>query len=107
MDGNIGIDLEAESYLHVLNVEHRDFKHALEAVGPSDDNRFLVFPRQDQHGRTSVFMSDRPVHSRSKRPQGLSMRIDCPRQGKQKKADVAEYLRDSATSAYSSTSLPA
>src|SRR5207249_3138995 len=49
MDRNFGIDLEAQSDLAALNVEHRDLKHALEAGGSSNDDRFLAFPGQDQH----------------------------------------------------------
>jgi hypothetical protein len=49
MDGNIGIDLEAQSHAPAFDLEHRDLEHAMEAVGPSDHHRFPVFPRQDQH----------------------------------------------------------
>jgi len=54
MDRNIGIDLETQSDLPAIDLEHRNFEHALEAGGASDDHSFLAFPRQNQHGRTSV-----------------------------------------------------
>ena len=41
---------------------------ALEAIDTTDHHRFLGFPGQHQHGRTSLFMADRPVHSRSRYP---------------------------------------
>jgi hypothetical protein len=47
MDGNMGIDLEAQSHAPAFNLEHRDFEHAMEAIDPSDHHRFPVFPRQD------------------------------------------------------------
>ena len=56
MHRNLGIDIEAKADLVVSNLEHRDFEQELEAVSATDHNRFLVFSRQDQHKRTSVFM---------------------------------------------------
>jgi hypothetical protein len=46
MDGNLGIDLEAQSHAPAFDLEHRDFEHAMETIGPSDHNRFPSFPRQ-------------------------------------------------------------
>jgi hypothetical protein len=66
MDGNIGIGLETQSHLPAANLEHRDFEHALAAAGAADHHSFLGFPRQDQHGKTSVAMAGCLVHSRSK-----------------------------------------
>jgi hypothetical protein len=66
MDGNIFIDLKAESYSPANYFEYRHFKHAREAIGTSDDHGFLGFPRQDQHSRTSVFMIDPTVASTSR-----------------------------------------
>jgi hypothetical protein len=45
MDGYICIDLEAQPYLAAIDFQHRDFEHALEAGGASDDHGFLTFPR--------------------------------------------------------------
>src|SRR5579864_4349054 len=50
MDGNAGIDFEAEPHASSFDLEHRDFEQALKAPGPVNHYRFLVFPRQDQHG---------------------------------------------------------
>ena len=44
MDGNVFIDVEAESYNASTNLEHGDFEHALEARGASDDHGFFAFP---------------------------------------------------------------
>src|SRR5689334_3520973 len=56
VDGNSSIDLKAQPHLTSADFEHRDLEDALEAAGPSDDDGFLIFPGQDQHGRTSVLM---------------------------------------------------
>jgi hypothetical protein len=44
MDGNVLIDLEAQSHLSALDLEHGDFKQMLEAIGASDHDCFLTFP---------------------------------------------------------------
>jgi hypothetical protein len=82
MDGNIGIGFETQAHLPPANLEHRDFEHALEAVRAADHYDFLGFPRQDQHGKTSVAMAGCLVHSRSQ-----SLRVE-----------AAEKLRDRLSS---------
>jgi hypothetical protein len=82
MDRNSAICLKAQSHLSAVNIEHRDFEHTLEADGPSDDNRFLAFPRQDQHGSTSIVMLDRLAHW---------CLAAVPRRRKRKKTDVVEH----------------
>jgi hypothetical protein len=45
MDGHIRSGFEAQPDAAAVNRENRDFKDALEAVGPSDHYRLLGFPR--------------------------------------------------------------
>jgi hypothetical protein len=47
MDRDIGGDVEAQYDLAASNVEHRDSEDVLKVVGPSDNNRFRAFSRQD------------------------------------------------------------
>jgi hypothetical protein len=47
MNGNAAVGLEAQFDLAAGNLEHGDFEDALEAIGTSDDDRFLAFSRQD------------------------------------------------------------
>src|SRR5437764_15433733 len=58
MNGNLFIDLKAQSHISLVNLEHRNFEQALEAGGPSDDYRFPIFSRQDQQGRTPFPQND-------------------------------------------------
>jgi len=54
MDENIAGGLEAEFHFAAANLQDRDFEHAFDTVGASDNDGFLIFPCQDQHDRTSV-----------------------------------------------------
>src|SRR5688572_33069551 len=83
MDRNIGVGLETQSHVPVLDPDHRDFDHALKAYRSSNHHRLVVFPRQHQHGIVSI-----------------CVRI-------QKKPTWSRTLRHSTTSAYLLTSLPA
>jgi hypothetical protein len=56
MDRNIGVGLETQSHVPVLYPDHRDFDRALKAYRSSNHHRFVVFPRQDQHGIVSIRM---------------------------------------------------
>jgi hypothetical protein len=60
MDWNIGVSLETQSHVPVLNREHGDFDHALKAYRSSNYNRFIVFSGQDQHGIASIRITDVP-----------------------------------------------
>src|SRR6266498_2164421 len=55
VDGDLGIDFEAEAHFPATDFEYRDLEHVFKAVGAADDHGFLVFPRQDQHDETSFF----------------------------------------------------
>ena len=44
MDGNIGVDLEAQFHVRALNPEHRDLQQAMEAIGPADHHRLPILP---------------------------------------------------------------
>jgi hypothetical protein len=44
MDGDVGVDFQAEFDLSASNIEDRDFEHALIAVVRSDHDRFLTLP---------------------------------------------------------------
>src|ERR1700731_3232390 len=84
MDRNLSIDLEAQFHRPAVDVEHRNFEQALEAAGAAHDHRFLVFPGQYQHVKTSM------LAERHK-----------------KKPTWSNTFRHSTTSAYSATSRPA
>jgi hypothetical protein len=45
MDGNAGVDLEAQFHVRASNIEHRDFQQAMEAIGPSNHHRLAILPR--------------------------------------------------------------
>src|SRR5882672_10029945 len=44
MDGNIGVGLETEPHLSLLDLQHRDFEQALKAIGAADHHGLLQFP---------------------------------------------------------------
>jgi hypothetical protein len=54
VNGYFFVDFEAEPNPSWANVKHGDFEQMLEAIRTSDDHRFLSFPRQDQHAKTSI-----------------------------------------------------
>jgi hypothetical protein len=45
MDGNIGIDLEAQFHVCAVNTKHRDFEQAMKPVSPADHDRLTILPR--------------------------------------------------------------
>jgi hypothetical protein len=45
MDGNAGVDLEAQSHVRASNVEHRDLQQAMKPIGATDHNRLSILPR--------------------------------------------------------------
>jgi hypothetical protein len=84
MDRNIGVGLEAQSHVPLLDPDHRDFDHALKAYRSSNHNRFVVFSRQDQHGIASIRVTDAP-HPES------AMRSTYRIEWNTKKADVVAH----------------
>jgi 16S rRNA U1498 N3-methylase RsmE len=75
MDRNIGVGLETQSHASVLDLDHRDFDHAFKTFRSSNHNRFVVFSRQDQHGRASIRVIDHPA-SRIGAAVNLSIRVN-------------------------------
>ena len=60
MNRNIHVGLETQSHVSLLDPEHRDFDRSIKAFRSSDHYRFVVFPRQDQHGISSIRVTDVP-----------------------------------------------
>jgi hypothetical protein len=60
MDRNIGVGLETQSHVPLLDPEHLDFDHAIKAYRSSNHHRFVGFPRQDQHDIASIHVTDAP-----------------------------------------------
>ena len=45
MNGNAGVDLEAQPHVGASNIEHRDLHQLMKAIGPADYDRLPTFSR--------------------------------------------------------------
>jgi hypothetical protein len=84
MDRNIGVGFETQSHLPLLDSDDGDFDHAIKACRSPNHNRFLVFPRQDQHRVASIRVTD---HRASR----IGGAVKLPHQVDTKKADVVAH----------------